>query len=109
MHITSRAPLLSATESLDCICIILLLRLLSPLQHFYNVPGLGFGNGPNMLDAHSVALTAIIYRDMGMNLTRATNVLSVQQVLQQSPKAHGDRTVPHVTGNLTGHGTMFQI
>src|SRR5690625_8019166 len=76
MHITSRAPLLSATESLDCICIILLLRLLSPLQHFYNVPGLGFGNGPNMLDAHSVALTAIIFRVMGMNLARATNVLS---------------------------------
>src|SRR5690625_7978589 len=101
MHITSRAPLLSATESLDCICIILLLRLLSPLQHFYNVPGLGFGNGPNMLDAHSVALTAIIFRVMGMNLARATNVLSVQRELHQSLKAHSALFIQLVTENIT--------
>src|SRR5690606_36431288 len=87
MHISSRAPLLSAAVSVLCIWIMLLLL---PLLHasgfgarddFHDAPVLGLGQRPALHDVDDVAFAALATLVVRVHLGGAAHDLAVQRML----------------------------
>src|SRR5215218_4233140 len=90
MQRISRAPLLSATLSLDSCWIIPLPRL---LHHVDQAPALGLGERPGLDHANHVALAGLIALVVGVELGRAADDLLVGAVTASDVDADGDRLV----------------
>src|SRR5215218_643121 len=90
MQRISRAPLLSATLSLDSCWIIPLPRL---LHHVDQTPALGLGERPGLDHTDHVALAGLVAPVVGVQLGRAADDLLVGAVTPGDVDADGDRFV----------------
>src|SRR5215218_3082098 len=90
MQRISRAPLLSATLSLDSCWIIPLPRL---LHHVDQAPALGLGERPGLDHADHVTLAGLVALVVGVQLGRAADDLLVGAVTAGDVDADGDRFV----------------
>src|SRR6185437_13703620 len=91
MHISSRAPLLSAAASMDCIWIMFVdSSFRGARQHFHDAEMLGLGQRAALGDAHQVALVALALFVVRVQLARTAQQLAVQAVLLLAFDHHGD-------------------
>src|SRR5690348_12341194 len=102
MHISSRAPLLSAAASMDCIWIMARISSLGRArQHFHDAEMLGLGQRPAFGNAYQVALVALAVLVVRVQLGRTTQQLAVQAVLFLTIDQHGHRLGSLVAGDAT--------
>src|SRR5690348_13849896 len=82
MHISSRAPLLSAAASMVCIWIMAAISSLGRArQHFHHAEMLGLGQRPALGDPHQVTLVALAFLVVRVQLGRTAQQLAVHAVL----------------------------
>src|SRR6185437_9536901 len=102
MHMTRRAPELSATSRLVCIWIMMRLSLYwrsSRLLNFLlllapdHFPALELGNGPALLDPHDVADAELVLAVMRVVLLRAAHGLLHGRVAEAAVDPHHHRLV----------------
>src|SRR5690348_3408223 len=92
MHISSRAPLLSAAASMDCIWIMFVRSSFRRArQHFHHAEMLGLRNRTALGDAHQVALVALALLVVRVQLARTAQQLAVQAMLFLALDHDGDR------------------
>src|SRR5690348_94402 len=105
MHISSRAPLLSAAASMDCIWIMARISSLGRArQHFHDAEMLGLGQRPAFGNAYQVALVALAVLVVRVQLGRTAQQLAVQAVLFLAIDQHGHRLGRLVAGDATLEG-----
>src|SRR5690348_1214312 len=105
MHISSRAPLLSAAASMDCIWIMARLSSLGRAgQHFHDTEMLGLGQRPAFDDAYQVALVALAAFVVRVQLGRTAQQFAVQAVLFLAIDQYGHRLGSLAAGDATLEG-----
>src|SRR5574337_320182 len=110
MHISSRAPLLSAAASLVCIWIMFVgSSLRRARQHFHHAEMLGLGQRPALGDAHQVALVALAVLVVRVQLGRTAQQLAVQAMLLLAGDQHGHSLGCLVAGDAALEGACTAL